>query len=222
MCFSPSDLDADLEDNQDYDSAVSQSDSNLTLIDQSETKDSDHPPKVPARTYNQSKFSSETTKSFRPNVTNFESKQTHDTVPQMYSIKSPSHVRNHTDSISRNTQHFFGEPKSPKSGRSSSSSIQSTDSVQEPVRPVSSVLARYKQQEREKQEETQSTGYKSRFREREYAGVRGPIGQQFAASLLNRDNKEDEKRKLEKVRYCPYVQNKLKKKFLKTFVIHKC
>ncbi|XP_029657051.1 PRKC apoptosis WT1 regulator protein isoform X4 [Octopus sinensis] len=33
---SPSDLDADLEDNQDYDSAVSQSETNLTLIGQSE------------------------------------------------------------------------------------------------------------------------------------------------------------------------------------------
>ncbi|GAB1598593.1 PRKC apoptosis WT1 regulator protein-like isoform X4 [Argonauta hians] len=34
---SPSDLDADLEDNQDYDSAVSQSETNLTLIGQSES-----------------------------------------------------------------------------------------------------------------------------------------------------------------------------------------
>lgn len=33
---SPSDLDADLEDNQDYDSAVSQSESNLTLVGQSD------------------------------------------------------------------------------------------------------------------------------------------------------------------------------------------
>ena len=71
--------------------------------------------------------------------------------------------------------------------------------MQEPVRPVSSVLARYQQQEKDKQEEQQTTGYKSRFRDREYGGVRGPIGQQFAASLLNKDNKEEEKKKLEKV-----------------------
>ena len=91
-------------------------------------------------------------------------------------------------------------PKSPKSRLSSSSSNQSTDLGKEPVRPVSSVLARYQQQERERQEEAQSsTGYKSRFSNREYAGVRGPIGQQFATSLLNRDSRDDEKRKLEKV-----------------------
>ena len=72
-----------------------------------------------------------------------------------------------------------------------------TDQVKEPVRPVASVLARY--QDKEKAEDVQTSGYKSRFREREYAGVRGPIGQQFAASMLNRDNKDEEKRKLEKV-----------------------
>lgn len=33
-CYSPSDLEADLEDNQDYDSTVSQSETNLTLIGQ--------------------------------------------------------------------------------------------------------------------------------------------------------------------------------------------
>ena len=198
--FSPSDLDADLEDNQDYDSTFSQSDTNLTLIDQSETKDTEHVPRVPPRTYNQSKFSSESTKSFRPVVTNFETpKQTQDTVPQLYSIKSPLHSKSHTDSVNRNVDNFHREPKSPKSRISSSSSNQSTDLVKEPVRPVSSVLARYQQQERERQEEAQSTGYRSRFSNREYAGARGPIGQQFATSLLNRDNRDEEKRKLEQV-----------------------
>ena len=32
LCYSPSDLEADLEDNQDYDSTVSQSETNLTMI----------------------------------------------------------------------------------------------------------------------------------------------------------------------------------------------
>ena len=35
LFFSPSDLEADLEDNQDYDSTVSQSETNLTIIGQS-------------------------------------------------------------------------------------------------------------------------------------------------------------------------------------------
>lgn len=41
MCFiySPSDLEADLEDNQDYDSTVSHSETNLTLIGRSESSD---------------------------------------------------------------------------------------------------------------------------------------------------------------------------------------
>ena len=34
LCSSPSDLEADFEDNQDYDSTVSQSDTNLTLLGQ--------------------------------------------------------------------------------------------------------------------------------------------------------------------------------------------
>lgn len=195
---SPSDLDADLEDNQDYDSTFSQSDTNLTLIDQSETKDTEHAPRVPPRTYNQSKFISDSSKSFRPVVTNFESKQTQDTVPQLYSVRPPFHSKSHSDSVSRNVDSYQAAPKSPKSRLSSSSSNQSTDLVKEPVRPVSSVLARYQQQERERQEDAQSTGYKSRFSNRDYAGVRGPIGQQFATSILNRDSKDDEKRKLEK------------------------
>lgn len=198
---SPSDLDADLEDNQDYDSTYSQSDSNLTLIDQSDAKDSEHAPKVPAQIYSQSKFSSDSTMSFKPNVpniSNLETKHTQNSVPQLYSIKSPSHIKSHADSTSRNAYHVYGAPKSPKSHALSSSSNQNADLVREPVRPVSSVLAKYQQQEKERQEESQTTGYKSRFREREYGGVRGPIGQQFATSLLNRDNREEEKRKLEK------------------------
>lgn len=195
---SPSDLDADLEDNQDYDSTYSQSDSNLTLIDQSDAKDSEHAPKVPARTYNQSKFTAESTTSFKPNVSNFESKHAQSSTPQLYSVKSPAHTKSQTDSVNKNAYQFFGAPKSPKSHVPSSSSSQNASLVQEPVRPVSSVLARYQQQEKDKQEEQQTTGYKSRFRDREYGGVRGPIGQQFAASLLNKDNKEEEKKKLEK------------------------
>ena len=108
------------------------------------------------------------------------------------------HSKSHSDSVNRNANSYQAAPKSPKTRLSSSSSNQSTD-LKEPVRPVSSVLARYQQQERERQEEAQSTGYKSRFSNREYAGVRGPIGQQFATSLLNRDSKDDEKKKLEKV-----------------------
>ena len=49
--WSPSDLDADLEDNQDYDSTVSQSETNLTMIGQSQTTGVQHfqmdaPPEV--------------------------------------------------------------------------------------------------------------------------------------------------------------------------------
>lgn len=134
---SPSDLDADLEDNQDYDSTYSQSDSNLTLIDQTDAKDSEHTPKVPARSYNQSKFSSESTMSFRPNVSNIEAKQTQNSMPQLYSVKSPSHTKSHTDAVNRNAYHSYGSPKSPKSHASSSSSNQNAGLVQEPVRPVS-------------------------------------------------------------------------------------
>ena len=155
---------------------------------------------MPARTYNQSKFTSESTTSFKPNVSNFESKHAQSSTPQLYSVKSPAHTKSQTDSVNRNAYQFFGAPKSPKSHVPSSSSSQNASLVQEPVRPVSSVLARYQQQEKDKQEEQQTTGYKSRFRDREYGGVRGPIGQQFAASLLNKDNKEEEKKKLEKVR----------------------
>jgi len=48
---SPSDLDADLEDNQDYDSTVSQSETNLTMIGQSQPTGIQHfqmdaPPEV--------------------------------------------------------------------------------------------------------------------------------------------------------------------------------
>ena len=153
---------------------------------------------VPARTYNQSIFSSESTKSFRPNISNFERRPPQNCVPQMYSIKSPTHTRSHTDSVNRSTYHYYGEPKSPKSHASSSSSNQNTDQVQDLVRPVPSVLARY--QEKEKQEELQTTGYKSRFRDREYGGVRGPVGQQFATSQFSRDQKDEEKQKLEKVK----------------------
>ena len=150
---------------------------------------------MPARTYNQSKFSSDSTKSFRPNLSNSETIPTQSTVPQYYSVKSPSHTRSQIDSVKQNAYHHYRQPKSYVS---STSPNQTTDQVKEPVRPVASVLARY--QDKEKAEDVQTSGYKSRFREREYAGVRGPIGQQFTASMLSQDKKDEEKRKLEKVR----------------------
>ena len=49
VIFSPSDLEADFEDNQDYDSTVSQSETNLTTVGNSSSNDGSQHPESPVR-----------------------------------------------------------------------------------------------------------------------------------------------------------------------------
>lgn len=94
------------------------------------------------------------------------------------------------------SSHEPTSPRSPKSPKSPRSVNQNTNFSREPMRPVASVVARY-----QSQEDQGAGGYRSRFRDRELGGVRGPVGQQFAVSYMNKENKEEDvaRRKLEKV-----------------------
>ena len=184
---SPSDLEADLEDNQDYDSTVSQSDSNLTLIGHSSSAEYYQAPKVPDRTYQKS-FDSQIVSS----KTDFRQKE--NVSPSRNSVLSRYRTE---ETESESTYSRTSRPRSPKSPKSPRQTNQPTDIVREPYRPVSSVLARYKPQE---PKQDGPVGYRSRFNEREVQAVRGPI----AASLFNKDSRVDDaaKKKLEKV--CGY------------------
>lgn len=186
FCFSPSDLEADLEDNQDYDSAVSQSDTSFPFSDQSASMDSGHNHKSYPWS-NQSKLSSYSATGF---------KTTGSPMDQSKGSSQPSSYRStvpgRRPSYERDSQTNFqsSQTNSPSSPKSPSSVNQASSVSREPMRPVSSVLSRYQPQE-------ESTGYQGRFNR----GVRGPVGQQYVASLINKENKEEDvaRRKLEKV-----------------------
>ncbi|KAK3608923.1 hypothetical protein CHS0354_002562 [Potamilus streckersoni] len=202
---SPSDLEADLEDNQDYDSAVSQSDTNLTLIDSSEHTTTTAREQQPPRNAYYNKGSA----------------------PSRYTLGSSEQVRQARLSSNTSDQ----DSKTPLSSTSSSSSSLSSSvltrypyvnrdskpseplspkSKAEIIRPVASILARY--QERAQQEtELQSQSYQ-RLRNREQ-GVRGSLGPITTSPLLNKE-KDDEKAKLEKLLEKEREENKRLKKAL--------
>lgn len=188
---SPSDLEADLEDNQDYDSCVSQSESNFVLPDQSESRTKDHDTK---KTWvSQSKFSSESVQSFKPGMS---SRATEGRVPSAsHTFQNQTYSRTVLHSASSHSPNSPSSPKSPKSPRSVS---QTTNlPVSREPGTVPSVLARYTG--RDRPEDVTSTGsYRSRFEDRQYGGVRGPLGQRFASSVNKENRDEDIVRKLEK------------------------
>lgn len=187
LLYSPSDLEADLEDNQDYDSAVSQSDASFPFSDQSTSMDSGRSPKSFPWS-NQSKFSSYSSTNFKSVASPVESKGS-GSVP---SYQKPAPVRKTSFENDSQKNFYSSQQKSPNSPKSPRSSNQVSSISREPMRPVSSVTSRYQQSSQE-----EPTGYQSRFNR----GVRGPVGQQYVASLMNKENKEDDasRRKLERV-----------------------
>lgn len=96
---SPSDLEADLEDNQDYDSTVSQSETNLTLIGKSDTtresSNQNASPKLGhGQTYGRSTYPPEIPKSFK-NFSPYTSENETKTSPSYSSnSSSPSSILN--------------------------------------------------------------------------------------------------------------------------------
>jgi len=194
--FSPSDLEADLEDNQDYDSAVSQSDA-YVINSQSATRDAGQPSspawnsqsatrdagqaRSPAWN-SQSKFSSHSS-TYKP-------PQTQTTKPSQASSSVQHNVGLTRKSSYDSDRSPVFQPSQPKSPRSPRSPKQSNFAY-EPPRSVTSVLSRY--QDRDKPE----AGYRSHIE-----GVRGPIGQHYVSSLVNKDHRDDDmaRKKLEKVR----------------------
>ncbi|XP_052810367.1 PRKC apoptosis WT1 regulator protein-like isoform X2 [Mya arenaria] len=184
---SPSDLEADLEDNQDYDSAVSQSDTSFAFNDQSSKEASTNQNK-PRVWSSQSKFNSYSTNS-KPSVT--QSDQHSSSSQSPLSQQSSGFTRKSAYDNDRSPVFQPSQPKSPRSPRSPKSAGQ-TSVGREPVRAVPSVMHRYPA-ERERQDA--GAGYRSKIE-----GVRGPFGQHFVSSLINKENKDDDvaRRRLEK------------------------
>lgn len=186
--FSPSDLEADLEDNQDYDSAVSQSESSCPLSDQSAAMDGSHN-HAGLPWSNQSKSSSYSATNFKPLVDQ-SSRSFHSGVSSYHTTALARQSSYDRDSQSDTHP---SHPKSPYSPKSPRSANQVSNFGREPMKPVFSTVSRYQGQE-------ESGGYSSRFNR----GVRGPVGQQY----VNKENKEDDlaRRKLEKVKTMMTVQ----------------
>ena len=181
-------MEADLEDNQDYDSAVSQSDTSFPFSDQSASMDSG-PSHKSYPWSNQSKSYSSI--GFKSTVSPVDQSRGFGHTPSYQNtapVRRPSYE--HDSKTNVQSSHNTKSPNSPKSPRSVN---QVTSTGREPMRPVSSILSRYQQQE-------EPTGYQARINR----GVRGPVGQNYVASLLNKENKEDDvsRRRLEKVIYC--------------------
>lgn len=181
MCVSsPSDLEADLEDNQDYDSTVSQSETNLTLIGKSDSIESSNQNASPkmgqGRTFGRSTNPPEIPKSFRnfsPNTSENETKT------------SPSYSSNSSSPSSILNRYKWRSPEVLNQERESTTSGAG----------ISSIISRYDRKPSETDTNT-STGYRTfgdRFRKD------SPFQSQFRSVAAPTTREDPEKVNLRKV-----------------------
>ena len=193
--FSPSDLEADLEDNQDYDSTVSHSETNLSMIGKSDSIEHNPPSHsyLPGRSSASSRYSPDTPKSFKPRSP---TKSDHDSKTSSTSSSSSSSVLN---------RYRWRDP-------------EQTNKVQEKerdaiIRPISSIISQYDRKSSETEHSTSPNyssasyrNYRERFAGRDYSG-HSKVGNSSPSVYSNQRNygsqivnKEDpEKINLQKV-----------------------